>query len=258
MLGNQPPDLIYEATVKPFINKYKIFCALLFALISNTYALAEQGAPKQADAPALDLSIVYYDRALTSDGVLRESRYEETMLRRPSHVWVSRVLPKWAEKALAAHEHKDHGDEHDHKHFNHVSLPRHITQDGGQLKLEYVDHTNKQVINIVATEFENVDFDGSWTNAYYLVDPLVVLAMPLSKNKVAEGQFSWHEIDRKGIFQRVLWDAKNLIPREIETGKNDGSIFHKVSIKVKPTVSSRLPWLDTKGYVQKEYSDFLD
>lgn len=244
--------------MKPFINKYKVFFTLLCLLTLNTYALAEQGEPKQAEAPALDLSIVYYDRAITSDGVLRESRYEETMLRRPGNVWVARVLPKWVEKALVAHEYKEHEDEHDHKHFNPVSLPRHLSQDGAQLKLEYVDHSNKQVINIVATEFENVDFDGSWTNAYYLVDPLLVLAMPLSKKRVSEGQFSWHELDRNGIFQRVLWDAKNLIPREIETGKNDGSIFHKVSIKVNATVSEKLPWLDTKGYAQKEYSDFLD
>lgn len=244
--------------MKPYIDHFKVLITLLLMLTSSTYALAEQGASKQADAPALDLSIVYYDRALTSDGVLRESRYEETMMRRPGHVWVARVLPKWAEKALVAHEHKEHGDEHDHKHFNHVSLPRHISQDGGQVRVEYVDHANKQVINIVATEFENVDFDGSWINAYYIADPLVVLAMPLSKNKISEGQFSWHEIDRKGIFQRVLWDAKNLIPREIETGKNDGSIFRKVSIKVNPSVSAKSPWLDTKGYVQKEYSDFLD
>jgi hypothetical protein len=133
-----------------------------------------------------------------------------------------------------------------------------VTQEAQLVKVEYVDHPNKQVINIVATEFENVNFDGSWVNAYYLVDPLVVMAMPLSKNKGSEGQLSWHELDRNGIFQRVLWDEKNLIPREIETGKDDGSVFRKVSIKLNPTVSAKLPWLGTKGYVQKEYSDFLD
>jgi hypothetical protein len=180
------------------------------------------------------------------------------MLRRPGHVWVARVLPKWSEKALLAHEHKEQGDEHEHKHFNPIALPRHVTAEANQVIVEYVDHPNKQVINIVATEFENVNFDGSWVNAYFLVDPLVVLGMPLSKNKVSVGQFSWHEVDRNGIFQRVLWDGKNLIPREIETGKNDGSIFRKVSIKVKPSVTAHLPWQNVKGYVQKEYSDFLD
>lgn len=246
--------------MKPVIRNNKILLTLLFLLGSTSLVNAEAGANKLPDAPALDLTIQYYDRALTSDGVQRETRYEETMLRRPGHVWVVRVLPKWTEKALLAHEHKAHGDEHEHehKHFNPVALPRHVTQEGQLVKVEYVDHPNKQVINIVATEFENVNFDGSWVNAYFLVDPLVVLGMPLSKNKVSEGQLSWHELNRNGIFQRVLWDGKNLIPREIETGKDDGSIFRKVSIKVNPVASAKLPWLDTKGYVQKEYSDFLD
>jgi len=246
--------------MKPVIRNNKILLTLLFLLGPTSLVNAESGASKLPDAPALDLTIQYYDRALTSDGVQRETRYEETMLRRPGHVWVVRVLPKWAEKALLAHEHKSHGDEHEHehKHFNPVALPRHVTQEDKLVKVEYVDHPNKQVINIVATEFENVNFDGSWVNAYFLVDPLVVLGMPLSKNKVSEGQLSWHELSRNGIFQRVLWDGKNLIPREIETGKNDGSFFRKVSIKLNSTVSAKLPWQDTKGYVQKEYSDFLD
>jgi hypothetical protein len=244
--------------VNQFKRNNKILLTILFMLGSISLVHAETGASKLLEAPALDLTIQYYDRALTSDGVLRESRYEETMLRRPGHVWVARVLPKWTEKALVEHEHKEHGDEHDHKHFNPIALPRHVTQEAKQVKVEYVDHPNKQVINIVATEFENVNFDGSWVNAYFLVDPSVVLAMPLSKSKGSEGQLSWHELNRNGIFQRVLWDEKNLIPREIETGKDDGSIFRKVSIKVNSTEIAKLPWLNTKGYVQKEYSDFLD
>lgn len=246
--------------MKPFIRNNKILITLLFLLVSTSLVHAETGASKLLEAPALDLTIQYYDRALTSDGVQRETRYEETMLRRPGHVWVARVLPKWAEKALSVHEHKAPVDEHEHehKHFNPIALPRHVTQENKLVKVEYIDHSNKQVINIVATEFENVNFDGSWVNAYYLVDPLVVLAMPLSKDRASEGQLSWHELNRNGVYQRVLWDGKNLIPREIETGKNDGSIFRKVSIKVNPSVSTKLPWMDTKGYVQKEYSDFLD
>lgn len=244
--------------MKPFIRNNKILLPLLFLLGSASVVYAETGASKLPDAPALDLTIQYYDRALTSDGVLRESRYEETMLRRPGHVWVVRTLPKWAEKAVLTHEHKENGAEHEHKHFNPITLPRHVTQEGKQIKLEYLDRPNKQVINIVATEFENVNFDGSWANANFLVEPAIILAMPLSKNKVSDGQLSWHELERNGIFQRVLWDEKNLIPREIETGRNDGSILRRVSVKVNPTMNSKLPWLDTKGYVQKEYSDFLD
>ncbi len=41
-----------------------------------------------------DLTVRYYSKVLTNEGVLRESRYEENMLRRPGHVWVERMLPK--------------------------------------------------------------------------------------------------------------------------------------------------------------------
>lgn len=244
--------------MKSFIRNDRILLTLLFLLGHSSWAYAEKDAGKLLVGPALDLTIQYYDRVLTSDGVLRETRYEETMLRRPGHVWVARVLPKWAEKASSAHEHKALGDEHEHKHFNPIALPRHVTQENKLVKIEYIDRPNKQVINIVATEFENVNFDGSWVNAYYLVDPRVVLAMPLSNDRGSKAQLSWHESNRNGVYQRILWDDQNLIPREIETGKSDGSIFRKVSIRVNPSVSTKLPWMDMKGYVQKEYSDFLD
>lgn len=246
--------------MKKYIRNNKIVLILLLLLSSTHLVWAESKVNQISEAPALDMTIQYYDRALTSDGVLRETRYEETMLRRPGHVWVERVLPKWTEKALLNHEHNEsgHAQEPEHKHFNPIALPRHVTQEANRVKLEYVDHPNKQIINIVATEFENVDFDGSWINAYYLVDPLVVMGMPLSKKNISEGSLSWHERTRNGLFQRVLWDSKNLIPREIETGKEDGSIYRKISVKLGATASTKLPWMNTKGYVQKEYSDFLD
>ena len=242
--------------------------ALLTLTAMSGMVYAGQSAPAIVQGPALGLSIKHYDRVMTAEGVLRESRYEETMLRRPGHVWVARVLPKFAAAEHGGHAHHEHGaesasaaghnDEHEHKHFNPVVLPRHITLEGGNLKIAFVDRTNKELINIVATEYENVNFDGSWVNAYFLVDPQLAAAMPLSDKPSAVAGARWHEQEKHGVFQRVLWDDKNMIPLEVETGKRDGTILRRVSVKLDPRMGVDAPWKKLQGYAQREYSDFLD
>jgi hypothetical protein len=246
--------------VKLFFNccKVALVAALLALIAMQGVVYAAQTKSGVPQGPALDLSIKYYDRAMTVEGVLRETHFEETMLRRPGHVWVSRVLPKLATAENGKHAHQEHEASHDHKHFDPVFLPRHVSMEGDILKLNYVDRSKKIVINIVASEFENVNFDGSWINAYFLVDPQQVLAMPLSKKTSPVAGTNWHEQEKNGVFQRVLWDNKNAIPLEIETGRNDGSLLRRVSVKIEPSLSVDLPWSNLTRFIQKEYSDFLD
>jgi hypothetical protein len=235
--------------VKLFFEIVRISGYIALLLFANM-ACAGQTTP--VSGPDVDLTIHYYDRVMTSEGVLRESNYEETMLRRNSHVWTARVLPKTTES------HRGHDAEHEHKHFNAVVLPRHLWLEGASLKLAYVDRSNKEIINIAATEYENVNFDGSWVNASFIVDPKLVALMPLSKKVSAVAGARWHEQEKNGIFQRVLWDDKNMIPLEVETGKRDGTIFRRVSVKLESVSGTDKPWSNLKGYTQKEYSDFLD
>ncbi len=231
------------------------FCCFLTAILSANLGVASQIAAADAQAPALDLSIKYYDRAMTAEGVLRESSFEENMLRRPNHVWVSRKLPNQTNSELA---HEGHKESHEHKHFNPALLPRHIELNSNGVRLEYIDRKNKEVINIVSTEFENVGFDGSWHNSFYLVSPKVVESIPQS-NKASEVKGAhWHEQVKDGVFRRILWDERNQIPLEIETGKQDGSIFRRVSVKISPTLLQESPWERISGFTRKEYSDFLD
>lgn len=225
-------------------------------------------------APDLDLSIQYYSRVLTQEGVLRENRYEEKMLRRPGHVWVARVLP-----VAAVEGHDDHDDErqihdnragvkkalaqskatrHEHKHFNPVILPRHVTLDGNQTRVEFIDAREKEAISIAPTEYENVSFDGSWANAYYLIDPQGVAALPLSSKASPVAGARWHEREKNGLFQRVLWDDKKMIPLIVETGDKAGTFFRRVEVKPQVNLTKDLPWQNLKAYAQKEYSDFLD
>lgn len=221
----------------------------------------------KAQAPDLDLSIRYYTRVMTPEGVLRESRYEETMLRRPDHVWVTRVLPNEAAHAHDDdHAHQDKGAgvkkasaaTHVHKHFNYVVLPRHVVREGGKLRLEFVDAREREIVAIAPTDYENVNFDGSWANAFFLVDPQSVAALPLSNRPSPVAGARWRAREKNGVFQRVLWDEKKMIPLLVESGDRNGSFFQRIEVKPQAEPAKALPWQNLKGYAQKEYADFLD
>jgi hypothetical protein len=250
------------------------FCAILLAMPAATSAQGLQQKPASSSlvqGPDLDLSISHYSRVLTAEGVLRESRYEERMLRRPGHVWISRILPK------SAPDHdEDHGHEnmkpqarkpvtepsaqagHNHKHFNHVVLPRHVTREGEKMRLEFVNFNDREVVSIAPTEYENVNFDGSWANAFFLMDPQSVTALPLSNRASSVPGARWREHRKNGLYQRVLWDEKKLIPLVVETGDQAGNFFERVEVKPQTTVTKELPWQKLKNFAQKEYADFLD
>jgi len=250
---------------------------LCLALLVAAAPLAAHAAP---DGPDLDLSVQYYSRVLTAEGVVREIRYQEKMLRRPGHVWVERVLPAApaGSKHGEADEHEagsgkpsgveqvalkpsaNHTDEaaHEHKHFNYVVLPRHLERDGAKLRLEFVDAQQRSVVAIAPTEYENVNFDGSWANAFFLIDPQGVASLPLSKLASPVASARWHEREKNGQFQRVLWDDKKMIPLLVETGDRAGTYFRRIEVKQQASLVKNLPWQNLKGYAQKEYADFLD
>jgi len=219
-------------------------------------------AATTATAADLDARIAYYSKVVTAEGVTRESRFEETMLRRAGHVWSARVLPA----GEPAH------DDHDkprisqavvretsvHKHFNPVVLPRHLALDGKQLRLEYVDAQAKEVIAVPPGEFDNVSFDGSWERAYYLLDPKRLRALPLSARPSKVAGARWRERERDGAFERVLWDESKEIPLVIESGDRAGTYFNRLELTVQPQLTRELPWQKLKGYARREYADFLD
>lgn len=222
--------------------------ALIFLLAAG------QSHAAAVAAPPLDLSIQYYSKAVTAEGVTREVRYQESMLRRPGHVWVARVLPP---QAVAAGQASDH--EHSvHKHFNPALLPRHVQLAGDKPRLEYVDLAHKEVIAVPQGEYGNVDFDGSWANAYYLFDPKLVQAMPLSSRASTVAGARWREQTRNGSFRRVLWDEQRQIPLLIESGDVAAAIFNRIEVQPQASVAASVPWQNLKGFAQREYGDFLD
>ncbi len=167
-------------------------------LMSAAFSLATQAETVRA-APDLDLQLQYYSKVLTPEGVTREARYQEKMLRRPGHVWVERILPT---SAISGHIHDSNPQaaESEHRLFNHVVIPRHVVMEKNRLRVEYVDAPNKDVIAIPVSEYGNVNFDGSWENSFYLVDPAMVKAMPVSKKK---RRCAWRTMARARAQRRV-------------------------------------------------------
>jgi hypothetical protein len=208
-------------------------------------------------APDLDLNLSYYSKVLTPEGVTREARYQEKMLRRPGHVWVARILPT---AAISAHVHDSNqpAAESEHKLFNHVVLPRHVVLQKNKLRVEYVDAKNQDLIAIPLSEYGNVNFDGSWKSSFYLVDPALVKAMPLSARLSPVPGAQWHEREQNGVYQRILWNSEKQIPLIIESGDTAATFYRRIDIKAMASLSRDLPWRQLKGYAQKEYSDFLD
>lgn len=204
-----------------------------------------------ASASDLDLKVTYYSKVITPEGVTREARYEEQMLRRAAHVWTMRVLPAHA----GAHDEHKQGA---HRHFNHVVLARHVVQEGGKTRIEFIDAHDREVVAIPPAEYGNVNFDGSWDHAYYLLDSKRLKAMPLSSRASTVPGARWREREEKGLFERVLWDEQRQVPLIIESGDKAATFFNRVDIAVQPGVTRDLPWQKLKGYAQKEYSDFLD
>ncbi|MCU6434318.1 hypothetical protein LPB67_11100 [Undibacterium sp. Jales W-56] len=243
---------------------------LLAVLLTSAMAFPAQAAPAVPVAPGnnppdLDLNIQYYSKVLTAEGVTREARYEEKMLRRPGHVWVTRVLPK---NAVEAHDDDSKivsknkaalpVNATEHKHFNHVVIPRHVILENNKARVEYVDAHSKDIVAIPPSEYENVNFDGSWDNAFYLLDPKLVKTMPYSAQVSPVPGARWREREKNGVYQRVLWDEQKQIPLVIESGDKAATFYRRVDVKPLAGLTRELPWLNLKGYAQKEYSDFLD
>ena len=233
--------------------KSTLIAVLLAAGFAGTTHAA---APAPAD---LDLSITYYSRVLTPEGVTRESRYEETMLRRPGHVWVERVLAP----VLDAHDGHNKKvalktTQHEHKHFNPVVIPRHVMLEKNTVRVEYIDAHDKVVVSIPKSEYDNVNFDGSWENSFYLLDPKLVAAMPLSKQVSKVAGARWREAEKNGVFQRVLWDEQKQIPLIIESGDRANTFYRRVDVKQQASISKAQPWTNVRNYAQREYSDYLD
>lgn len=220
-------------------------------------------------APELDLSIRHYSRLSTPGGLVRENRYEEIMLRRNNHVWLARVLPE----SLASGPAQQHARQPRRTVALHGApsligqglppqisdpglMPRHITLEQGKLKLELIDTQNREILAVTPADYGAINFDGSWSNTYYLLDPAMVTTLFLADQPVPGTR--WRTREKNGYFQRVLWDEQNMIPLAIETGNSDGSFFRRTEVRIRKNVTSELPWKNLETYTRKDYPHAFD
>lgn len=219
--------------------------AVLKSITFGVLSSASLAWAAPASDQALDLVVSYYTRVLTDEGVTREANYKERMLRRPGHVWVARVAPPTAAKKAA------HG-------LNAAVLPRHVRLEGGALVLEYVDLAAKTVVAVAPTDYANVGFDGSWEAAHSLADPARVARLPLSARASTIAGAQWHEREKDGVFERVLWDKARQLALVTESGDQAGRFYRRVQVEVAPASTITLPWEQLRGYARREYTDYLD
>jgi hypothetical protein len=244
-------------------NELKIALQVMMLCCAAGPAIA--ALPAAPGGSALDLDIEYYTRVLTPEGVTREARYKETMLRRTGHVWVARVLPKGSvgrqDDKLSA-KIKDQSSPREggagHTDFNYIVNPRHVMLMSNKVTIEYIDAPGKAVVAIPASEYSNVNFDGSWKNAFFLLDPTLVKAIPLSARPSSVAGAQWREREKNGIFERVLWDEKRQFPLVIESGDRASTFYRRVEVTAHARKVTTLPWENLSGYSQKEFSDYLD
>ncbi len=225
-----------------------LFCFYLLVCLPSS------AQPSQTPAD-LDLTINYYNRVLTPEGLTRETRYQETVQRRANHIWQSRVLPpQLAHNGDAAHN----SNENEHEHFNYIVLPRHIERTANGISVEHIDLSNRERIAIPATEYEQINFDGSWDNAFYIISPKDLALMQPSNRASSIKTARWFEREKNHIFQRVLWDDVLQIALIIESGDTENTFFRKTEVSATTQTSPAQPWLHLAGFANKEYSDFLD
>lgn len=230
----------------------------MLVLMAAAWCSTSSGAaplPTKMDVQSLDLDIQYYTRVQTPEGVTREARYKETMMRRPGHVWVERILPG---DKHGADRHAASAGKASHAEFNPAVTPHHVMLENSKARIEYVDQHDRVVVAIPSSEYANVNFDGSWANTFFLIDPKVVGAMPRTARKSPVPGAEWHEREKNGVFDRVLWDQKRQIPLMIESGDRAQTFYRSVEVNVRPASGTPMPWENLSGYAQKEYSDYLD
>ena len=225
---------------------YKFLCAALASCVGLAHA---------AELPPLDATVSYDSTTVTHAGVTETRRFRNILIRRPGHVWMERMVPDQVE---TSHHHD--ASEAGHKHVDFDISTQHLTRSAnGDIRAEYIDRDQRQIVYVPPTEYSISGFDGSWDNAAEMVAEKTVLAMPLSTRPTTIADTAWHEEARNGWYNRVLWSTHDKVALEVESGKSDGSTTRRTVLSLRPaTPDYALPWKRLGGYVQKEYDDFMD
>ena len=205
------------------------------------------------EAPDLAARIRYQDRITGSDGIARESVWQEKWLRVGNQVWSQRLIPL----PLARAYHATHDATPGHKHFTHQMAARWVTlDDGGDLQLRYADAWHNQLVEVPPEEYGQVAFKPDWERIRYLVNPALLQEMTRLDEQAPE-QARWYEKREGKQRTRILWSSRWQLPLVVESASLDGYRSYRMEVTLKP-LPRQLPWQQLDGYQTLDLRDFFD
>lgn len=232
----------------------------LALLMVSALPVTVMAAPQQellAVAPPINLRLIYENRSIGHDGIIRDSRYTDLMYRRPDQVWIARELPENL-RASQAHGHDDPASPHaGHAHSEAQGAPLLIKRDAttGEVSVQVILDELHRVIDVELAHYGNVGYGGSWPAAYWLIDPKALSRME-KQGGVKDGV--QHYVLQKGERTiQVAWDVTGQYPRSIEQRDSHGTSIQRMTATPfnDPQV---MPWQKLTGYQRGDYSDLLD
>ncbi|MBL0669849.1 hypothetical protein JD504_03620 [Aeromonas hydrophila] len=205
------------------------------------------------EVPDLAARIRYQDRVTSSDGISKESQWQEKWLRVGEQVWSQRLIPL----PLARAYHATHDATPGHKHFTHQMAARWVTRDQqGMLQLRYADNWHNQLVEVPEEEYGQVAFKPDWPRIRHLINPALLQEMtPL--DEAAPEQARWYEKREGNQRTRILWSSRWLLPLVVESASLDGYRSYRMEVTLKPLPKS-LPWQQLDGYQTLDLRDFFD
>ncbi len=234
-----------------FLKPLALGLSLAFGVLAQ--AVAETPT---AEAPPTQLRLSYHTMAIGSDGVQRDTRYANVMVRRPGRVWIERDLPAvLRDSAGHGHEHA-HGPQAGHAHDEAQGAPLQIHRDAeGKERVEVVLAKTARVIEVDRAHHGNVGYGGSWEAVYWLVPPAALGRM--QKLGPAQAGVQRYRAVAGEQVTLVDWDVAGQFARRVERTDGHGTSRYLMTAAVLPAPAV-LPWKASEAYSRGDYSDLLD
>ncbi|WP_368206136.1 hypothetical protein [Aeromonas sp. s5] len=205
------------------------------------------------EVPDLAARIRYQDRVTSSDGISKESQWQEKWLRVGDQVWSQRLIPL----PLARAYHAAHDATPGHKHFTHQMAARWVTRNQqDELQLRYADNWHNQLVEVPEEEYGQVAFKPDWPRIRHLINPALLQEMtPL--DEPAPEQARWYEKLEGKQRTRILWSSRWQLPLVVESASLDGYRSYRMEVTLK-SLPKALPWQQLEGYQTLDLRDFFD
>ncbi|WP_337079168.1 hypothetical protein [Aeromonas dhakensis] len=205
------------------------------------------------EVPDLAARIRYQDRVTSSDGISKESQWQEKWLRVGDQVWSQRLIPL----PLARAYHAAHDATPGHKHFTHQMAARWVTRNQqDELQLRYADNWHNQLVEVPEEEYGQVAFKPDWPRIRHLINPALLQEMP-PLDEAAPEQARWYEKREGKQRTRILWSSRWQLPLVVESASLDGYRSYRMEVTLKP-LPKALPWQQLEGYQTLDLRDFFD